>query len=134
MSQLSMWGRANADLILLIVRVAFGLSCFAHGWGKVTGMDGFRAKWKHSLPVGWAVALTQTVGGVLLAVGLLHAFAAIALTICGAGITYKLIFDAKEPFMAPGQHSWDMGLMYTLVPLLLWAAGPGRYALDAAMR
>lgn len=134
MSQLSSWGRANADLILLIVRAAFGLSCFAHGWGKVTGIDGFRGKWKLSLAMAWGVALVQTAGGLMLALGLLHGLAALALAICGAGITYKLIVDAKEPFMAPGQHSWDMGLMYTLLPLLLWATGPGRYALDATLR
>ena len=134
MSQLLTWRLAQLDLALLVVRVAFGAACIAHGWGKVTGIDGFAGKWKLPLPLAWAVAVTQTLGGALLIAGLAHGWAALALAICGAGITWKLIFDAKEPFMKPGQHSWDMGLMYTLLPLLLLATGPGRYAIDAAMR
>jgi putative oxidoreductase len=134
MSQILGWRPAEADLILLLVRVAFGLACIAHGWGKVTGIDGFAGKWKLSLPIAWAVAITQTLGGALLVVGLLHGWAALALAVCGAGITWKLIYDAKEPFMKPGQHSWDMGLMYTLLPLVLLATGPGRYAIDAMLR
>ncbi len=134
MSQILTWRPMDANFILLIVRVAFGAACVAHGWGKVTGIDGFAGKWQLSLPVAWTVAITQTLGGALVVVGLAHGWANLALAICGAGITWKLIFDAKEPFMKPGQHSWDMGLMYTLLPLALLATGPGRHAIDAAMR
>ncbi len=134
MLQTLTWRPDGMDLILLVVRFAFGVACIAHGWGKVTGNEGFRNKWKLSVPVAWAVALAQTLGGLLVIVGLAHGWANLALAICGAGITWKLIVDAKEPFTKPGQHSWDMGLMYPLLPLLLMATGPGRYALDAALR
>ena len=134
MSQFLTWRPADADLIVLVVRVAFGIACVAHGWGKVTGIDGFAAKWKLSLPLAWAVAVTQTLGGALLTVGLAHGWANLALAICGAGITWKLIFAAREPFTKPGQHSWDMGMMYTLLPLVLLVTGSGRYALDTLLR
>lgn len=131
--QILTWRPADANLILLVVRVAFGIACFAHGWHKVTGIDGFAQKWKLSLPLAWTVALTQTVGGAMVAIGLGHGLAALALTICGLGITYKLIFEAAEPFVQPGGHSWDMGLIYTMMPLALLGSGPGRYAVDALL-
>jgi len=134
MSQFLTWQPGGADLVILVVRVLFGIACIAHGWGKVTGIDGFAGKWKLSLPVACAVALTQTVGAGLMIIGLAHGWAALALTLCGAGITWKLAYDAKEPFAAPGQHSWDMGLIYTLLPLLLLVTGPGCYSLDALIR
>ena len=43
--------------------------------------------------------------------------------------TYKLIAMANEPFVAPSRHSWSIGLLYTLIPLVI--AGPGRHSLDA---
>jgi putative oxidoreductase len=128
------WRPDSMDFIVLLVRVLFGIACIAHGWGKVTGIDGFMNKWGLSSPTAWAVAITQTLGGALVILGLAHGWANLALAICGAGITWKLIVDAKEPFTKPGQHSWDMGLMYTLLPLALLVTGPGRYAIDAALR
>lgn len=133
MLQTLTWRSGGLDLILLVVRVAFGYACIAHGWGKVTGNEGFRNKWKLSAAVAWAVAITQTLGGALVIVGLAHGWSNLALAVCGAGITWKLI-EVGEPFTKPGQHSWDMGLMYTLLPLLLMATGPGHYALDALIR
>lgn len=134
MSNLLTWRPMDAHLVLMVVRGAFGAACMAHGWGKVTDIDGFAGKWKLSLPVAWAVAITQTLGGALVIVGLAHGWANLALAVCGAGITWKLIFDAREPFMKPGQHSWDMGLMYTLLPLALLLTGSGRYAIDTGLR
>lgn len=134
LSQILTWRLADADLVLLVVRVAFGLACIAHGWHKVQEIDGFAGKWRLSLPLAWTVALTQTVGGAMVAIGLGHGLASLALAICGLGITWKLIFEAGEPFVQPGGHSWDMGLLYTVLPLLLLATGPGRYALDALLR
>jgi len=133
LSQILTWHPAGADLILLVVRLAFGIACFTHGWHKVTGIDGFAAKWRLSLPLAWTVALTQTLGGAMVAVGIGHGLGALALVVCGLGITWKLIFDAGEPFVQPGGHSWDMGLVYTLLPLALLASGPGRFALDALL-
>ena len=134
MSQILTWRPADVDLILLVVRIAFGIACFAHGWHKLFDIDGFAGKWRLSLPLAWSVALTQTVGAAMVALGFGHGLGALALAICGAGITYKLIFEAQEPFVKPGGHSWDMGLMYTLLPLALLATGPGRYAVDAWFR
>lgn len=134
MAQILTWQPGNTDLILLAVRVAFGIACFAHGWHKFFDIDGFAGKWRLSLPLAWTVALTQTVGGVLIVLGLGHGLAALALAVCGVGITYKLVFEAREPFIKPGGHSWDMGLMYTVLPLALLATGPGRYAVDPLLR
>lgn len=48
----------------------------------------------------------------------------------GAWATRELIWRKHEPFAAPGQHSWDAGLMYTVIPLSLLLLGPGRLSLD----
>jgi uncharacterized membrane protein YphA (DoxX/SURF4 family) len=123
----------STDLALLVLRVVFAACVFTHGWGKVHHIEDLEKFWNVSIPVAWLVAAIQIGGAIALALGLLTVPFAIALTIVHAVATWKLISMAKEPFVAPSRHSWSIGLLYTLVPLVLAISGPGRYSLDYSL-
>ncbi len=120
----------STDLALLVLRVVFAACVFKHGWGKVHHIEDLDTYWKVPVPVAWGVAAVQLLGAFALALGLLTVPFAIALTIVHAVATWKLITMANEPFVAPSRHSWSIGLLYTLIPLVLAISGPGRYSLD----
>lgn len=123
----------STDLALLILRVVFAACVFKHGWGKVHHIEDLDTYWKVPVPIAWVVAAVQILGAFALALGLFTVPFAIALTIVHAVATWKLITMANEPFVAPSRHSWSIGLLYTLIPLVLAISGPGRYSLDYSM-
>ncbi len=123
----------STDLALLILRVVFAACVFKHGWGKVHHIEDLDTFWKVPVPVAWVVAAIQILGAFALALGLLMVPFAIALAVVHAVATWKLITMANEPFVAPSRHSWSIGLLYTLIPLVLAISGPGRYSLDYSM-
>jgi putative oxidoreductase len=121
----------SPDLALLALRLAAGIGSFVHGRNKLGHVDRFAQS--HALPL-WLARLATGVqigGGIALAVGLATPLAALGLTVFGAWATVELIHRKGEPFAAPGRHSWDAGLMYTVVPLAVLLCGPGAYSLDA---
>lgn len=123
----------STDLALLVLRVVFAVCVVQHGWGKVHHIEDLDTFWKVPVPVAWVVAVIQILGAFALALGLLTVPFAIALVVVHAVATYKLITMAGEPFVAPSRHSWSIGLLYTLIPLVLAIAGPGRYSLDHSL-
>lgn len=123
----------STDLALLMLRVGFGVCVFKHGWGKVFHIEDLDKYWKVPVPLAWVVAAVQLLGAGSMILGLLTVPFAIALAIVHAVATYKLITMAGEPFVAPSRHSWSIGLLYTLIPLVIAIAGPGRYSLDASL-
>lgn len=120
----------STDLALLVLRVAFGVCVFWHGWGKVDHIDKLEEIWKVPPMLAWPVAVIQISGAVALGLGLLTVPFAIALVVVHTVATWKLITMANEPFVAPSRHSWSIGLLYTLIPMVLAIAGPGAYSLD----
>lgn len=117
------------DLGLLIFRVCIGLTmAFAHGLGKmpppeqlVTGVEsmGF------PLPVlfAWAASLSEFLGGVLLAVGILTRLSAAFLGITMAVAAF--VAHAQDPFQTK-----EMALLYLFSCVLLLLTGPGKYSLS----
>jgi uncharacterized membrane protein YphA (DoxX/SURF4 family) len=65
----------------------------------------------------------------LIALGVYAQPAAWLLVGFGLFATYVLIVRKREPFAAPDVHCWDAGLLYTVIPLTIALAGPGRYVL-----
>jgi len=49
------------------------------------------------------------------------------------GIVYSLAVKAKEPFIAPGRHSWSEGLMYLTFSIALTLTGGGAFSIDALL-
>ena len=121
----------STDLGMLVLRVVFAACVFKHGWGKVLHIEDLDKFWNVPVPVAWAVAAIQILGALALALGLLTVPFALALAFVHAVATYKLIVMANEPFVAPSRHSWSIGLLYTLIPLVIAIAGPGKHSLDA---
>lgn len=120
----------NIDVALLLLRVAFGVCVFKHGWGKLFHINDLVDIWKVPLPLAWVVAAIQLAGAAAMILGLLTVPFAFALAVVHAVATKKLIFMANEPFVAPSRHSWSIGLLYTVIPLSLALAGAGAYSLD----
>lgn len=123
-------GLGNTDLALLALRLAFGAGCFVHGKNKLGKVHLFAAD--HHLPLwlAWVATFVQIAGGVAMILGIGTTIAAAGLAIFGAWATFELIHRKKEPFAAPGKHTWDTGLLYTVIPLAILLAGPGGYSLD----
>jgi putative oxidoreductase len=123
----------TTDLGLLVLRVVFAICVFKHGWGKVHHIEDLEKFWNVPVPLAWVVAAIQIFGAFSLALGLLTIPFAFALVIVHAVATWKLVDTANEPFVAPSRHSWSIGLLYTLIPLVLLITGPGRYSLDYSL-
>jgi putative oxidoreductase len=129
------------DFALLVIRLAIGGIAAAHGAQKLFGWFGgpglagtagfleslgFRPGWLHARLLG----LAETVGGVLLAVGLLTPLAAGA--VAGVMITaVATVHWTKGFFAQDGGYEYPLAL--ALIAVAVAFAGAGKYSLDAAV-
>ncbi len=126
-------GSSTADLGLLLLRLFVGLSlAFAHGLGKLPPSERFLAgveEMGFPLPVffGWAAAVSEFGGGILIALGLLTRPAAFFVAVTMAVAAF--IRQAGSPF---GER--ELALLYGAAAVMLLLAGAGRYAIDARLR
>jgi putative oxidoreductase len=116
-----------------LVRVVFGLSlALAHGLVKVTsGMEGFtRTVASLGFPFpsffAWCAALTELVGGLLIAVGLL--------TRPAAGLAAFTMLVALYRHRADPFATAEKALLFLTVFVALAIAGAGPWSLDARLR
>ncbi|QIB48036.1 DoxX family protein [Streptomyces aureoverticillatus] len=129
----------GADLGLLLLRLAVGLTMAAHGsqklfgWFDGSGLDGtadnFAADgYKAAKTMAWVAALTETFCGLGLAIGLLTPLA-------GAGILGIMLNAIAvkwgSGFFSPQGIEYDLVLLAGAVSLAL--VGPGRLAADALL-
>ena len=119
-----------SDLGLLVLRVTFGALTFAHGWLKLGNIDKFMNSWQLSRPVAVTVMLVQIIGGALIISGFLTQFAALANSVVNAAILHALITKSDEPFLAPAQHSWSIGVAYLGMAVAVALSGGGGFALE----
>ena len=121
------------DLGLLVLRVGFGFAlAFAHGLGKVPPSEGFvgaTAALGFPIPTlfAWAAGLSEFVGGLLLAAGLLTRPAGLFIAIT-LGVA-AFVQHGGDPF---GDR--ELALAYFVVGLAFAAMGAGRYSVDAVIR
>ena len=126
-------GDGAADVGLLLFRLFVGLAlAFGHGLGKLPPSEGFmqgivEMGFPAPLFFGWAAAMSEFVGGLLIAAGLLTRPAAFfaAITMCVAAF----IRQAGDPFT-----EIEKALLFLAAMVLLMLAGAGRYSLDARLR
>jgi putative oxidoreductase len=122
----------SADVGLLLLRLGFGASmAAAHGWRKMLDVSSFATSVaKLGLPAPTALALaaaaSESLGGVLLALGLLTRVAASSLLATMAVAAF--VVHARDPFARK-----ELALAYGAVALALAVAGPGRFSLDALL-
>ena len=118
------------DFALFVLRITFGFLTFMHGFGKLGHMKGFADYWSMPIALAWAVCLIQLAGGALIFIGFQTQMAAIVQLGLNLVIVYMLITRSKEPFLAPAQHSWSIGLIYAVMPLVLIIGGGGAFSVD----
>jgi putative oxidoreductase len=117
------------SLGLLFVRLGFGITlAFAHGLGKVPPSDQLIAGVeKLGFPVpflfAWAAALSELVGGILLAAGLFVRPAAFF-------VAFTMGVAAFRVHAADAFNVKEMALLYFTVAVALLAAGGGNYSID----
>jgi putative oxidoreductase len=134
-SPLSDWG-------LLILRLAMGIIFLSHGWPKLNpnspmkgtaGFGGFLKQMGVPLPglFAWVVALLETVGAVLLILGLGTRILAVgfAIDMLVATLVAKRGF-MKVPFMAQQATGWEFDFALLAASLALLFTGAGSIALD----
>lgn len=119
----------SPDLGLLLFRLFIGLTmALAHGIGKVPPpaqlVDGVTGMgFPFPLFFAWAAALSELIGGFLIAAGLFTRLSALALG--GTMAVAAFVAHANDPF-----SSKEMALLYLSACVLLFFQGAGKHSLD----
>jgi putative oxidoreductase len=128
------------NLALLVLHVVVGVLFFAHGAQKLFGwfggygiggtagffdQIGLRPGRMHA----WAAALAETVGGILLALGLFTPIGA-ALVIAVMTAAVITVHWEKGPFNTEGGYEFNLTLVAAVFALS--GVGPGEWSLDNA--
>ena len=132
-----------SDWGLLILRLAMGIIFLVHGWPKLNpnspmkgpaGFGGFLKQMGVPLPIffGWVVALLETVGAVLLILGLGTRILAVLFAIgMLVAIFLAKMRVMKVGFMAQQATGWEFDFALLAASLALLFTGAGDIALDA---
>jgi len=121
-----------AEFGIFIIRVAFGLTLMlAHGLGKIPPSELFvEGVGRLGFPApeffAWCSALTEFLGGVLLAVGLLTRLASLFIVI-NMAVAYFVVHGG-DPFQKK-----EMAMLYEVIALGFLFFGGGRLSLDGVI-
>jgi uncharacterized membrane protein YphA (DoxX/SURF4 family) len=131
-----------SDWGLLILRLAAGIIFLVHGWPKLNpnspmkGPAGFGGSLKQMgvpLPIffGWVVALLETLGAVLLILGLGTRILAVMFAVdMLVAIFFAKMRVMKIPFSAQQATGWEFDFSLMSISLALLFTGAGTIALD----
>jgi putative oxidoreductase len=120
-----------APQALSLLRIVAALIFLLHGSSKILG---FPASEMGSPPVGslmWVGGLLELGGGLLLLIGLFSR--PVAFILSGEMAYAYWMFHAPQSIF-PMLNGGDAAILYCFVFLLIAAAGPGPWSLDASMR
>jgi len=122
-------GDRIADIGLLVMRLIMGLSlCLSHGLGKVQHPENVVNMLQHAhVPyphiMVWPAALTEFIGGLLIAIGLFTRPTAVAVI-----ILMCVAFFHMHAGMPYGKR--ELAAVYFAMAALLLLAGGGRFSVD----
>ncbi|MCS6966304.1 MAG: DoxX family protein [Candidatus Kapabacteria bacterium] len=116
------------NLALTVLRVWMGAMMLWHGVPKFGRMEGFQqrvAEMGFPMPefFAWAAALSETLGGVSLILGL--GFRIVLPLVAVTMAVAVFIAHAGDPFSRR-----ELAATYGVVILVLWLLGPGRWSVD----
>nr|MCU0944500.1 DoxX family protein [Rubritepida sp.] len=121
-----------------LLRAICGSFLVAHGWPKwLAGVEVFAANGlarrgiEPALPLAWAVVSLETLGGALIALGLLTRPVAAIATLHLAFITFWVLWPMA---FAWNRGGWEFAGMWTVVLLYIALKGGGPLSLDALLR
>ncbi len=131
------WLGQYRDVGLLILRVGLGIIMVVHGWAKLAGgqpvWEKIGAAMSHLgisfFPVFWGfmAAMSETLGGTLLAAGFLTRYACMFLTFTMLVATI-LVYHSSQGNFREWSHPAGLGLVF----LSLIIMGAGKYSVDRA--
>lgn len=126
----------EADLALLILRVAAGLTMAYHGFNKTKNLAG-TGRWFESMGMrpgslhAPLAAYTEIVAGVAMALGFLVPVAGAAFV--GLMLVAALVSHRKNGFFIFNKgEGWEYTMILGVIGLTLAMMGAGRYSLDNA--
>ncbi len=128
------------DVFLLVFRLTWGWQFFHGGWNKLANIDGIISYFSDlGIPApgfnAYFVSTLETVGGLLLLLGLLSRFIALLLT-----VNMSVAYLTAEPqkvlhiFSDPDKFLQADPFFFLLTSVIVLAFGPGRIALDTLVR
>lgn len=124
--------RKNNDtgfsVFLLVMRVTFGLLLMVHGMQKLLNFQELSQSFPDPLGVGSNISLALAIFGELVCsiafvLGLLYRLAMIPMIF--TMIVAFFVIHGGDPFAVK-----ELAFIYLVVYLLMYVAGPGKYALD----
>jgi len=127
---------------LLVLRVVIGLIVAGHGlqkafgWWGGPGMTGCvaamnRMRIRPATPWAWISMLSEVLGGIGLAVGLLTPLPSLA--IAGSMlVAIALVHWPRGFWVTKGGYEFNLSILAAIAAIAI--AGPGAYSLDAALR
>ncbi|MHB1089556.1 MAG: DoxX family protein [Ilumatobacteraceae bacterium] len=130
----------HIDIATLVLRVAFGISIFAHGYNKVFGKGGLNrtAKWFARMGMrapklqARMAAFTEISAGIALAIGFATPIATAALI--ALMIVAIVVAHRKNGYFIfrPGQ-GWEYCAAILIVAAVIALLGPGNWSVDSAL-
>lgn len=123
------------NFALFVLRLWLGLSMFfIHGLDKLENFNKYATMFPDPLGIGVKPGLSlvifaETLGAILLALGLLARFGALTLVI-DMGVAFFMVHKMAVG-MAP--HSGELAFIYLAGFVVLLIAGPGKFSVDKAL-
>ena len=119
-------GKLN-DITHLGIRLAVGVIFLVHGIGKTANPDfgGFLGSLGLPAEMVMPIALAESIGGILLIIGVLNRISASILSIIMLGA----IFHVKKAENFTGQGSYEFDLILLAANLSIITMGPGRISI-----
>lgn len=112
---------------LLLLRAGFGAGLMVHGWPKIQSPTSWRGDEIHSA-MQLLGAMGEFAGGLALLLGALTPLAALGALFTMLGAWWFQHRD--DPWIDPGNSSFELASLYGTFALAIFFIGPGRYSID----
>ena len=130
MSSLTSLSQLWAPRVLSLVRIVVGLLFLEHGTSKLFGFPHVAA-FAHLPPLILAAGIIETVGSILLILGLFTRWAAFIMS-GEMAVAYFMVFAPRGFF--PLLNHGDSLILYSFIFFYIFFVGPGPWSLDYLLR